>query len=140
MILDGLFSRTNISLLNRSLDAAALRQRVRANNIANANTIGYRRLEVRFEDKLRQARRAQDVAGAQTHARHIPIGREQKVTLEPEIIRPGDSGDAGGVNNVDIEYEMAQLAKNYVLFQSASQFVHGTFNHLKSAIRGRSLS
>ena len=138
MLLDGLFNRTSIPLYNRSLDAATLRQRIRANNIANANTIGYKRLEVRFEEKLRQALKASDVEGTTTQPGHIPIGRQRKASIEPEVYQPNDPGDASGVNNVDIEREMALLAKNFVLYESVSKFTHGTFTHLLSAIRGRS--
>jgi flagellar basal-body rod protein FlgB len=39
-------------LLKKSLDAAALRQRVIAHNIANINTKGFKRSDVVFEEKL----------------------------------------------------------------------------------------
>src|SRR4029079_13125873 len=44
-----------IGLLSQTLDAAALRHRVIAQNVANVNTPGYRRLEVSFEADLARA-------------------------------------------------------------------------------------
>ena len=45
-------SAFGIDVLSRVLDTAALRHRVIAQNVANVNTPGYRRLEVTFEDEL----------------------------------------------------------------------------------------
>jgi flagellar basal-body rod protein FlgB len=42
-------------LLKSVMDAAALRQRVFAHNLANLNTPGFRRMEVRFEEELRRS-------------------------------------------------------------------------------------
>ncbi|MFH0880983.1 MAG: flagellar basal body rod protein FlgB, partial [Lentisphaerota bacterium] len=42
-------------VLNKMLDVSALRQRVLANNLANINTPGYKRLDVKFRDELTDA-------------------------------------------------------------------------------------
>ncbi|HID12005.1 MAG TPA: flagellar basal body rod protein FlgB, partial [Candidatus Latescibacteria bacterium] len=47
--------RTSIPLLAKALDAYTLRQRAIADNIANSETPGFRRREVRFEEELRRA-------------------------------------------------------------------------------------
>ena len=44
-----------LNLLSHVLGAAGLRHRVIAQNIANVNTPGYRRLEVTFEEDLARA-------------------------------------------------------------------------------------
>lgn len=45
----------NTSILSKALDAVALRQQAIAQNIANVNTPGYRRLTVQFEADLAAA-------------------------------------------------------------------------------------
>lgn len=137
MLLNGLFRHTKLPLLSKSLDASATRQRVRANNIANVNTIGYRRLEVRFEEELRKALRREGVQGMTSDEKHIPVGRERASRIEPEVYQPQEPTDPSGVNNVDIEREMALLTKNQLLYTAAAKFTQGTFNKIKSAIRGR---
>ncbi len=137
MLLKGLFNHTKLPLLSKSLKASAIRQRVRANNIANVNTIGYQRLEVRFEEELRKSLRKRTVSGAQTDERHLPVGTQRAGRVEPEVYVPNDPGDPSGVNNVDIEYEMAELAKNQLLYTAATRFTRNTFLKMKSAIRGR---
>lgn len=138
MLLKGIFNHTKIPLLSKSLKASAIRQRVRANNIANANTKGYERLEVRFEEDLRKALRRQNVAGMQTDEKHMPIGRQRAFDVEPEVYVPEDPADPSGVNNVDIEYEMAELAKNQLIYTAASKFAARNFQKIKAAIKGRS--
>ncbi|KAA3615454.1 MAG: flagellar basal body rod protein FlgB [Calditrichaeota bacterium] len=138
MLLKAIFDHTKIPLLNKSLKASAVRQRVRANNIANANTKGYQRLEVRFEEDLRKALGKRNVVGSQTHARHIPVGSRRIVDLEPEVFTPDDPSDPSGVNNVDIEHEMAELAKNQLIYTAAAKFAARNFQKIKSAIKGRS--
>ncbi len=137
MLLKAIFNHTKIPLLTKSLKASAVRQRVRANNIANANTKGYQRLEVRFEEDLRKALRKRIVPGSQTHENHIPIGSRRALELEPEVNAPNDPGDPSGVNNVDIEFEMAELAKNQLIYTAAAKFTARNFQKIKSAIKGR---
>ncbi len=137
MLLKGLFQHTKIPLLSKSLRASAIRQRVIANNIANVNTLGYRRLDVRFEEELQKALRGQTIDGYTTSEKHIPIGRPSLSRIEPEVYRTNDPTDPSGVNNVDIEYEMAQLAKNQMLYLAAAKFAAGNFSKIKMAIRGR---
>ena len=65
--------RERLPLLNRALDAYALRQRVVAENIPNATTPEYQPRRVRFEEFFQQY--ADVVArGIRTDERHIPIG------------------------------------------------------------------
>ncbi len=138
MLLKGIFNHTKIPLLSKSLKASAVRQRIRANNIANANTKGYKRLEVKFEEELRKSLRKRSVGGMQTNEKHIPLGRRRAIELEPEVYEPNDPVDPSGVNNVDIEHEMAELAKNQLIYSAAAKFTAKNFMKIKAAIKGRS--
>ena len=137
MILEGLFQKAGVPLLDKSLDASAVRQRVRASNIANVGTEGYRRREVNFEDELRRVMRGANPDLAVTDPRHIgqATGIEQ---VEPQVVVVDDASLTSGANNVDVDYEMSELAKNQVLFTTVAQLLGGRFRSLRSAIRGRS--
>ena len=50
----GIFDTTQLGL-EQAIGGAALRQRAIANNIANANTVGYKRVDVDFHDALDKA-------------------------------------------------------------------------------------
>jgi len=131
-----IFRKTKIPLLHKGLDAYSKRQKSIADNIANVDTPGFRRSEVRFEEDLIKALDKNGVKGYRTHKMHIPIGRLPIEELKPEYVIPDDPSLASGLNNVNIDHEMAELAKNQIRYQGARQLIEGQFNTLKSAIRG----
>lgn len=124
-------------MLKKSMDAGSLRQKAIASNVANIGTPGYRRREVVFEEKLQESLSDHTLRGKMTHPRHIPIGREKFEQITPELITD-DSGElSSGVNNVDIDEEMATLAKNQIQFSATATLIARRFRGLKSAIKGR---
>jgi len=135
-ITEFIFSRTKIPILFKSLDAYTMRQRSIADNIANVDTPGYKRSEVAFEEDLKAALDKRGVFGYRTDPRHLPVGRPRIDDIKPTPFIPIDDSLASGKNNVDIDHEMAELAKNQIRFAYAARFMEGTFNRLKSAIRG----
>lgn len=132
-----LFTHTSIPLLSKALDAYALRHKVIANNIANITTPGYRRGEVEFEEELREALDGRAIKGRTSHPRHIPIGARSLDDVQPKVIVPDDPSMASGLNNVSIEQEMAEAAKNQLRYQLAAQGIAGMFRALKLSITGR---
>ena len=70
MLSDALFKKTNLPVINRAMDAAMLRANVISNNIANVNTPGYRRVEVKFEEQLREALDKSRLQGTVTNKTH----------------------------------------------------------------------
>ena len=135
MLLKSLFNHTNVPLINKSLTASTTRQRAIANNIANVNTPGYQRLEVRFEEEFQKSMRRRSVSLEKTDDMHMGVGTANN---EPQIIRSDDPDDPSGVNNVDVEIEMANLAKNQLLYSAAAKFATRTFSKINTAIRGHS--
>jgi flagellar basal-body rod protein FlgB len=114
-------SSFGIDLLAQVLDASALRHRVIAQNIANVNTPGYKRLEVAFEGELKQALA-------------LPGGGTGYVA--PTVI-PTDAPERVDGNTVDIDREMNEVAKNGLLYQAMSQILASRLGSLRSAISGR---
>ena len=134
-----IFNKTTLPATMKSLDASMLRARVISNNIANVNTPGYQRVEVSFEDELRTALNRSSVRGVTTNAKHFPLGRKDISAINPQISKPIDATQPSGVNNVDIDHEMAKLAENQILYNYSAKFAKGTFTKLNSAIQGRSI-
>jgi len=134
---NGLSRHTSAPAVRASLDASAMRLKAIANNIANVNTPGYKRIEVSFEKELQKALNPQVLAGAQTDAGHMAIGRPDLGHLKPEAYRPNDPTLPGQINNVDIDMEMAKLAENQILFQAGVKFLSDRTSTLRAAISGR---
>lgn len=114
---------SQFELLGSLLDAASLRHQVIAQNVANVNTPGYRRLDVSFEESLnREMLASGDLDNSPQKARII-------------------EGASGPVredgNNVDVDAEMGRLNKNTMLFNVYSQILATRISAMRSAITGR---
>ena len=125
--------------LAKTLDARMARQRVIATNIANINTPGFHRKEVLFEDALSAAIDRSRLRGAKTNGAHLPIGRTAMGDVRHQVITPIDHTLPSGVNNVDIDHEMAQLAENQIAYNHALRFMRTAFERINSAVQLQSI-
>lgn len=132
-----LFNTTTMSAVHKALDTAQLRQQVIANNIANANTPGFKKSSVRFEDQLAAALSNKGIAGTRTDARHIPIGKPRIDSVQPRLHVHGDTSLNNNLNNVDIDAEMTELAKTQIWYDALATNMNGRFNKMRTAIGGR---
>ena len=114
--------RAGLNILAQILDAASLRHRVIAQNVANVNTPGYRRMEVTFEAEMARALAAPN-GFANAH-------------VKPQII-VADGPERVDGNTVDIDREMNDLARNALLYEAAAQIVTNRIASLKAAVPGR---
>lgn len=134
-----LFKKTNVPLLTKTMDAAMLRTRTIANNIANVNTPGYRRVEVAFEEELRTALDRTRLKGARSDDHHFIMGRKNIGEVDAEAYHPNDPSLPSGVNNVDIDHEMAKLAETQITYNYAVKFGQGLYKKLNAAIQGKTI-
>lgn len=132
-----MLDKPTFRLLERSLDAASLRQKVIANNIANVDTPLFKRSDVRFEELLQQSISSQTISGFRTDPRHFTIGSESKAVPSAQIIRDDSTIMNNNLNNVDIDYEMTLMAKNQLRYNAMTDLVNGSITKLKTAIDRR---
>ncbi len=130
--------KTSLPAILKSLDAGMLRARVIANNVANVTTPEYKRVEVSFEDELRHALDRTRLKGMKTDSRHLDIGRKNISRVKPRAYRPNDPTMSSGVNNVDIDMEMAKLAENQLMYNFNAKFLKGTYGKLNAAAQAKS--
>lgn len=124
---EGLFADSTDAIIIKVLDGSAARQRALADNIANADTPGYTRKTVSFESELRQLV-TQDAAT--TPDAISAIERVAVKTTDDTVSPRGMDG-----NNVVIEHEMADLAKNSLQYETTAQMMAMKFRELRTAIR-----
>ena len=129
-----IFNKTKAPVLKAVLDVTQLRQRVVADNIANVSTVGFRKKQVRFQEFLNSFVRKPPVEGRRSDPRHITI---PKPVRNPQVFQPQTDLNDSGINNVDIDKEMAELAENHLFFNVGARLLAGTFNGLKKSISGR---
>jgi flagellar basal-body rod protein FlgB len=129
-----LFTRSHLDDLKVALEVYARRHRVVANNVANVQTANYRAREFRFEEELAQAGRR--LQGLRTDPNHLPIGRRDLAETTGEV-REQNSDYDNGVNNVDVDGEMAALATNDLSYRLATRLLSMKYGLLRGAINGQ---
>lgn len=128
-------NNTMVSVLEKQLDASSIRQRVIANNLANANTPGFKKSEVNFSKQLQAALDTKRIHLKAGHTRHISTRRPLS-EIEPKIITTRDTLMTYGKNNVDTEQEMVNLATNTILYNTAARLIGGKMSMTGYVIRG----
>lgn len=115
----------------KAMDASWLRQSVLSNNLANVNTPGYKRQDVVFENVLDGYLEGSRKSIYKTHPNHMDImasGDAQVVTESGSSLRIDG-------NNVNVDVEMAELAKNSIKYNAMTTDVNNQIRRLKAAIR-----
>jgi flagellar basal-body rod protein FlgB len=128
---------SQIGILHSALNASNLRQDVISNNIANAETPGYKSKQVVFENILKQQLSNQtNFKGTRTDSRHFSIGLPTSLP-QPEVVELTETVVQNSGNNVDIEEEMTRLSKNALWYYTLTQQLNSEFQKLSIAIKGR---
>ncbi|HYE84029.1 MAG TPA: flagellar basal body rod protein FlgB [Clostridia bacterium] len=123
-------------ILEKALDAAWMRNETISNNIANVNTPGYKKSYVRFEELLSDAAKFQ-ISGIKKDERFLPIGKDARMAATPEVIQESFTSMRRDGNNVDIDVEMAELAKNTIKYNALIAQMSKEFSKIKMVINGR---
>jgi flagellar basal-body rod protein FlgB len=123
-----IFQSDNYQLSRKLLDAAALRQEAIAANVANAETAGYRRVDVApdFADQLK-ARLATGSLDASDDSLQPTLAEDSHA----RSTRPDG-------NTVEIEHELLAMNKNSVEYDYLTEVVSTNIKQLRMAITGRS--
>ena len=101
------------------MDATALRQKVLSNNLANANTPGYVRKDVRFSGALANA---------------VGRGTDAVRKVQAEVFTDQDAAKDDRGNSVSLQKEMGAIAQNELLYNFATEMTSQKFGLLHKAI------
>ncbi len=137
MITDLLFDRTACPDLEQSMNVYSLRHKTLSNNIANAMTPGYKAQKVNFEDEYKKALKSNQIEGFKTDNEHISLGKKSLMDCNPEVAYREDPINDTGLNNVDVDKEMAEMAENNLRYEMSTKLVMKRYANIKNAIRGR---
>jgi flagellar basal-body rod protein FlgB len=108
--------------IGKLMDVAARRHDAYAVNIANVNTPGYKRSEVKFEDVL-------EGRGAELKRRILET--------EPRLVQDTTSAARFDGNNVTLDKELALLRKNSLLYRTFTEILSAKIRLLRESITGR---
>lgn len=119
--------------LERVLSATAKNHQAIASNIANVDTPNYKTKRVDFQATLSQAIQQQSLSSYKTNNLHIPFSSESTTNGVAMKVNNTTKFKENG-NNVDMDVEMADLAKNQLLYSALTDRINGKFNSLRSVI------
>ncbi len=132
-MLDNLFCQTKY--LEQGLSAAWTRNKVIANNIANESTPNFKSSCVEFESLFKNALESQGdgISAKRTNDKHIAFGVADEIS--PAIVQNTNTTMRADGNNVDIDYENAQLAENSLWYMTLTEKISSEFEMIKMAIK-----
>ncbi|MBW2096478.1 MAG: flagellar basal body rod protein FlgB [Deltaproteobacteria bacterium] len=131
-----LFDRT-VGILSRTLDYRVRNQRVIASNIANIDTPGFRPKKLKFDEELRRAVEDKQIHLKKTDRKHFPGLQEPGMEGPSSFVLETERGSTGGDLSLDIDREMAKMAKNNLLYEATVKMLSKKFDLLRAAIEGR---
>ena len=128
-----LFSN-HIELTAKVLDMRLERQNVVMSNLANISTPQYRARRLEFEEDL-QAALGRDAKGkmARTQDGHMPSVFDPD-KFGPEWDKAWHPREVLGEDRVDLDKEMAVMAKNTMMYNALSTVIKKNFEGLKTVL------
>jgi flagellar basal-body rod protein FlgB len=106
-------------LLTAGIKAEQMKQQAIANNIANLETPGYRRIDIRFQELLSRA---------------LEKGDNVDTKELGEIYRPDDTPVKPNGNNVSLEKEVGQMVKNTLNHMTYVRLLNKKYQQILAAI------
>ncbi len=115
-------SKTNniIDIIDAGIQAESLRQKAIASNVANLQSPGYRRIDVKFEELLAKAL---DSSGS------VDLSE-----VEPQIYQPKETAVKSNGNDVSLEVEVGEMVKNTLRHKAYIRLLQKKYQQLELAI------
>ena len=136
-MLEQIMNSSNFNYLPRAMVAANIRQEVIAHNIANVNTPNYKKSNLVFESLLSKELYGEDTKGklqmARTHDNHLPPANVPFIAM-PTVVLDHETLMRVDHNNVDVDIEMANMAKNQIYFNALATQMRNYVDKVKNVI------
>lgn len=124
---------TSVKLLQNLLDYCAVKNQVIAKNISNIGTENYKREDVEFKDVLNENVNSILKTSNGRHIGNISAGGSANSKFENVIDENTDM--ESGINNVNIDREMAEMAENTLRYKFASRKIGDYYRNIQNVIR-----
>lgn len=109
------------NLLETGIRAESLRQKAIADNVANLNTPGFKRNDIRFEELLSKAMNSG--------------GTVDLNEVQPEIYKPMTTPVKGNGNDVSLEHEVGEMVKNSLKHKALTLILKKKYMQMETAMR-----
>lgn len=112
-----------IDVIDAGIRAEGLRQKVIAGNVANLETPGFRRSDIRFKDLLAKALDA--------------AGDTDPAEVEAEVFEPNTTPIKANGNNVSLEVEVGEMVKNTLRHKTYIRLLQKKYAQMELAMNTR---
>ena len=109
-----------MALIEAGIQAEGLRQKAIAHNVANLETPGYRRIDVKFEQLLAKCMDSS--------------GKVDLDDIKPQIHRPKQTPVKSNGNDVNFEAEVGQMIKNALRHKAYIRLLNKKYDQIELAI------
>lgn len=120
---------SGIKSLEKFIDYCSVKNKVISKNIANIGTENYKRQDVNFKEVLNNIGEMKA-----TNSKHLKLPELNQENFE--ISKDKSLENTSGINNVDIDKEMSELAANSIQFRFASRKIGDYYRGLQNVIKG----
>lgn len=120
---------SGIKNLEKFIDYCSVKNKVISKNIANIGTENYKRQDVNFKEVLNSVGEMKA-----TNSKHLKLPEISQDNFE--ISKDKSLDNTSGINNVDIDKEMSELAANSIQFRFASRKIGDYYRGLQNVIKG----
>lgn len=120
-----------INILDKAADASWTRESLIANNIANADTPGYKRQDIDFQTALKNELGRYKYTSLDRKIKNVDLTQ-----LNPEVYT--DSANYSyrlDGNNVDIDTEQVELASEQIKYQALTTSISSEFQRLQTVLK-----
>ena len=122
-----------INIMDKAADASWKRESAISNNIANADTPGYKRQDVDFESALKRERGS---------SKYIPLDKKVRGLNSDlsglDVSTYTDSSNYSyrlDRNNVDVDTEQVELASEQLRYEMLTTSINEEFNRMKLVLK-----
>ena len=125
-MIDQILERENYVLAKKMLDVSQARHEAISGNLANAETPGYKRVDIKanFPDELKKLAESNDVESISK------LQTRLETDLNSPIVRPDG-------NNVQHDSELLKMSENAMQYEFLTQYTANSMKRIKTAITGR---
>ncbi len=125
-MIDQILERENYVLAKKMLDVSQARHEAISGNLANAETPGYKRVDIKanFSDELKKLAESNDVESISK------LQTMLETDLNSPIVRPDG-------NNVQLDSELLKMSENAMQYEFLTQYTANSMKRIKTAITGR---
>jgi flagellar basal-body rod protein FlgB len=124
-MIDQIYDRENYVLAKKLLDVSHARHEAISGNLANAETPGYKRVDIRtdFAEQLKKLAKSNDIESISA----------LRATLETDMNSPSVRPDG---NNVQLDAELMKMNENAMQYEFLTQYTADSMKRIKTAITG----